>query len=137
MQAESLELEWRKCAPFSDEIHSTVGVVHVKHDSLTLKGRQPRCRNVQDCTGHVQAPHRTCTGPVRILYRARTGACADSLHNSYHGSAGVAQAPYKNRAGPARGPCRACTGPVRGLYGPCTVPVQNRGTYTSHPSFKC
>ena len=23
MQAESLELEWRKCAPFSDEIHST------------------------------------------------------------------------------------------------------------------
>ena len=41
---------------------------------------------------------RTC--PAQDLYRALTGARADSLHNSYHGSTGLAQAPYKNRAGP-------------------------------------
>ena len=60
-----------------------------------------------------------------VLYRARAGARADSLHNSFHGSTGLAQAPYKNRAGPAQEPC-----------GPCTVPVQNRGTYMSQLSFE-
>ena len=42
---------------------------------------------------------RTC--PAQDLYRALTGARADSLHNSYHGSTGLAQAPYKNRVGRA------------------------------------
>ena len=41
---------------------------------LTLKGRRPRRRFVQNRTGPVQGPYRPCAGPVQVLYGSCTGS---------------------------------------------------------------